>query len=82
MNAASREQVYGRSQTVEESRITSDLNALCDAHETAEDSVAIGASRPGLPLSSMPGGKKEALLSLAKDRLDAIGMVQASRDCE
>lgn len=82
MNAASREQVYGRSQNVEESKITSDLNALCDAQEPAEDAGAIGASRPRPPLSSMSGADKEALVASPKARLDAIETVQASRDCE
>ena len=82
MHMASREQVSGHSLNVEESSATADLNALFDAQEPAEYSNAIGAFRPGLPLSSMSGGDKEALVASPKGRLDAIEVVQASRDCE
>ena len=82
MNAASRERVHGRSLNVEESRITSNLNALCDAQESAEDSDAIRAFLLGLPLSSMSGRDKDALVDVAKGRLDAIEMVLASKGCE
>lgn len=82
MYMASREQVFGRSLNVDESRTTADLNALFDAQESAEHSNAIGAFRPGLPLSSMSCGDKAALVAVTKGRLDAIEMVQASMDCE
>ena len=82
MDTASHKKMPWRSPNVEGHWLTLDLNALSAAKKSAADSDAIGVLLPRLPLSSMPGGNKEALLALAKGRLDAIESVQASRDCE
>ena len=82
MDTASYERMSCRSLNVEESKITADLKALSAAQESAADADVIGVFLLGLPLSSMSGGDKEALVAVAKGRLDAIEVVQASRNCE
>ncbi|MDE4130873.1 hypothetical protein PXK18_19730 [Phaeobacter gallaeciensis] len=47
----------------------------------AANSDALGVFLLGLPLSSMSGNDKEALISVAKGRVDAINTVQASKGC-
>ncbi|MDE0522700.1 MAG: hypothetical protein OXH79_12160 [Boseongicola sp.] len=81
MDTASYETMSCRSLAVEETRITADLNTLSAAQESAADSDALGVFLLGIPWSSMSGNDKETLISVAKGRLDAIDMVQASKSC-
>lgn len=81
MDTASYEGMSCRSLAVEETRITADLDTLSAAQASAADSDALGVFLLGIPWSSMSGNDKETLISVAKGRLDAIDMVQASKDC-
>ena len=82
MNTASREKMSSRSPNVEGQWLTFDLKALSAAWQSVADSDAIGVLLLGLPLFAISGGDKEALVASPKGRLDAIEVVQASRDCE
>lgn len=71
-----------RSLAAEEAKITAELNALSAAQKNAASSDALGVFLLGLPLGSMSGNDKEALIAVAKGRVDAINKVQASKGCK
>jgi hypothetical protein len=81
MDTASYERMSCRSLAAEEAKITAELNALSAAQKSAANSDALGVFLLGLPLSSMSGNDKEALIAVAKGRVDAINAVQASKGC-
>lgn len=66
----------------EETRIRGELDALSAAQNSAATSDAMGVFLLGIPWSSMSGNDKEALIAVAKGRLNAIDMVQVSKNCE
>ena len=66
-----------RQLAVEETEITSELNSL----SAQQNSDALGVFLLGIPWSSMSGNDKEALIAVAKGRLDAIDSVQARKGC-
>lgn len=81
MDTATYQRLSCRSLATEEVKITAELNALSASQKSAASSDALGVFLLGLPLSSMSGNDKEALISVAKGRLDAIDTVQASKGC-
>lgn len=66
----------------EETKMRNELDALSAQQNSAADSDAIGVFLLGVPWSSMSGNDKEALIAVAKGRLDAIDLVQTSKNCE
>ncbi len=64
-----------------ETQIRNELNALSAAQNSAADSDALGVFLLGVPWSSMSGNDKEALIAVAKGKLDAIDLVQAQKGC-
>ena len=66
----------------EETKIRNDLDSLSAQQNSAANKDAWGVFLLGLPLSSMSGGDREALIGVAKGRLDAIDLVQVDKDCE
>lgn len=81
MDTASYERMSCRSLAAEEAKITAELNALSAAQKSAANSDALGVFLLGIPWSSMSGNDKEALIAVAKGRVDAINAVQASKGC-
>jgi hypothetical protein len=81
MDTASYERMSCRSLAAEEAKITAELNALSAAQKSAANSDALGVFLLGIPWSSMSGNDKEALIAVAKGRVDAINTVQASKGC-
>jgi hypothetical protein len=82
MDTTSYEGKSCRSLAVDEANITAELNALSAAQKNAASSDAVGVFLLGLPLGSMSGNDKEALIAIAKGRVDAINKVQASKGCK
>ena len=66
----------------EETKIRNELDALSADPNSAANKDAWGVFLLGLPVSSMSGGDKEALIGVAKGKLDAIDLVQVDKDCE
>ena len=66
----------------EETKIRNELDALSADQNSAANKDAWGVFLLGLPVSSMSGGDKEALIGVAKGKLDAIDLVQVDKDCE
>ena len=81
MDTAPYERMSCRSLAAEETKITSELNALSADQNKAANSDALGVFLLGVPWSSMSGNDKEALIGVAKGRVDAINAVQASKGC-
>ena len=81
MDTASYERMSCRQLSAEETKITSELNALSADQNRAADSDALGVFLLGVPWSSMSGNDKEALIAVAKGRIDAINAVEASKGC-
>lgn len=81
MDTASYERMSCRSLAAEEAKITAELNALSAAQKSVANSDALGVFLLGIPWSSMSGNDKEALIAVAKGRVDAINTVQASKGC-
>lgn len=81
MDTATYERMSCRSLATEEAKITAELNALSAAQTNAANSDALGVFLLGIPWSSMSGNDKEALIAVAKGRVDAINTVQASKGC-
>ena len=75
------ERMSCRSLAAEEAKTTAELNALSAAQKNAADSDALGVFLLGIPWASMSGNDKEALIAVAKGRVDAINTVQASKGC-
>jgi hypothetical protein len=65
-----------------ETGIRNDLDSLSASQNYAANSDAWGVFLLGIPWSSMAGNDKEALIAVAKGRLDAIDVVQAQKNCE
>lgn len=70
-----------RALATEKAKITAELNSLSAAQKNAATSDAVGVILLGLPWSSMSGNDKEALIAVAKGRLDAITTTQAAKGC-
>ena len=70
-----------RQLSVEETKIRADLASLSAEQNSAATGDAWGVFLLGLPISSMSGNDKEALIGVAKGRLDAIDLAQASKNC-
>lgn len=70
-----------RSLASKETEIRNDLDSLSAAQNSAANSDAWGVFLLGVPWSSMSGNDKEALIAVAKGRLDAIDVVQAQKNC-
>ena len=66
----------------EETKIRNNLDAMSADQNSAATKDAWGVFLLGLPVSSMSGGDKEALIGVAKGKLDAIDLVQVDKDCE
>ena len=66
----------------EETKIRNDLDSLSADQNSAASKDAWGVFLLGLPLSSMSGGDKEALIAVAKGKLNAIDLVQVDKNCE
>jgi len=66
----------------EETKIRNELDALSAQQNSAATNDAWGVFLLGLPVSSMSGSDKEALIGVAKGKLDAIDLVQVDKDCE
>lgn len=66
----------------EETKIRNELDASSADQNSAANKDAWGVFLLGLPVSSMSGGDKEALIGVAKGKLDAIDLVQVDKDCE
>lgn len=66
----------------EETKIRNDLDALSAAQNKTATRDAWGVFLLGLPVSSMSGSDKEALIAVAKGKLDAIDLMQVEKDCE
>lgn len=65
----------------EELTITQDLANLSAAQQNAASNDALGVFLLGLPLSSMSGNDKEALIAVAKGKIQAIDRQQLARKC-
>ena len=81
METASYERLSCRALATEKAKITSELESLSAAQKSAASSDALGVFLFGIPWSSMSGNDKEAAISVAKGRVDAITTVQASKGC-
>ena len=66
----------------EETQIRNDLDALSARQNKTASRDFWGVFLLGLPVSSMSGSDKEALIGVAKGKLDAIDLVQVDKDCE
>ena len=66
----------------EETKIRNDLDTLSATQNKTATKDAWGVFLLGLPLSSMSGSDKEALIGVAKGKLYAIDLVQLEKDCE
>ena len=66
----------------EETQIRNELDALSAQQNSAATNDAWGVFLLGLPVSSMSGSDKEALIAVAKGKLDAIDLVQVDKNCE
>ena len=82
MDTASFERLSCRQLAQEETKIRNDLDAMSAAQNSAATSDAWGVFLLGIPWSSMSGNDKEALIAVAKGRLDAIDLVQVTKGCE
>lgn len=82
MDTASYERLSCRQLAREETQIRNDLDAMSAAQNSAATSDAWGVFLLGIPWSSMSGNDKEALIAVAKGRLDAIDLVQVTKGCE
>lgn len=56
-----------------------ELNALSAAQKSTASSDALGVFLLGLPLGSMSGNDKEALIAVAKGRVPAMALFQAGQ---
>lgn len=65
----------------EQTKIRNELEALSAQQNSAADSDALGVFLLGIPWSSMSGGDREALIAVAKGRVNAIEAVQVQKDC-
>ena len=81
METAAYERMSCRSLATEEAKVTAELNSMSAAQNSAASSDALGVFLLGIPWSSMSGNDQEALISVAKGRIDAINTVQASKGC-
>ena len=68
--------------TREETQIRNNLDALITRQNKIASRDFWGVFLLGLPVSSMSGSDKEALISVAKGKLDSINLVQVEKDCE
>ena len=82
METAQYQTLSCRSLAQTETRIRNELDALSAEQNNAADSDALGVFLLGVPWSSMSGNDKEALIAVAKGRLDAIDIVQVGKNCE
>ena len=82
MDTSSYSNLSCRQLAQEETKIRNDLDALSAQQNSAATSDAWGVFLLGVPWSSMSGNDKEALIAVAKGRLDAIDLVQVSKSCE
>ena len=81
MDTATYSRMSCRDLATQETQIENELAALSAAQNSAANSDAWGVFLLGVPWSSMSGNDKEALISVAKGRLDAIDLVQAQKGC-
>ena len=65
----------------EKLKITQDLESLAAKQRSAAKSDAWGVFLLGVPWSSMSGNDKEALISVAKGRVQAIDRQRAAKHC-
>lgn len=70
-----------RALATKETEVRNDLDSMSAAQNSAATSDAWGVFLLGVPWSSMSGNDKEALIAVAKGRLDAIDVVQAQKNC-
>lgn len=82
MDTNSYERMSCRQLAQEETKLRNELNALSASQNNAATNDAWGVFLLGLPLSSMSGNDREALIGVAKGRIDAIDLVQAQKNCE
>jgi hypothetical protein len=62
-------------------KITQDLENLSAAQKNAASGDAMGVFLLGLPLSSMSGNDKEALIAVAKGKIQAIDRLSVAKHC-
>jgi hypothetical protein len=65
----------------EKLKITQDLENLSAAQKNAASGDAMGVFLLGLPLSSMSGNDKEALIAVAKGKIQAIDRLSVAKHC-
>ena len=66
---------------VHEAEIRHDLEAVSYSQTSAASADAIGVLFLGVPFGSLTGEDKEALIAVAKGRLNAIEIVKLEKDC-
>ena len=65
----------------EETKISQELENLSAAQKSAASGDAWGVFLLGLPISSMSGNDKEALIAVAKGKLQQIDVQQERKNC-
>ncbi|PJE26824.1 hypothetical protein SAMN06297129_2995 [Pseudooceanicola antarcticus] len=70
-----------RSLAAEELKITQELANLSAKQQSAANGDAWGVFLLGLPVSSMSGNDQEAMIAIAKGKLQSIDRAQAAKGC-
>ena len=66
----------------EKLKISQELETLSAKQNSAADSDAMGVFLLGIPWSSMSGNDQEALIAVAKGRIQAIDRRKTARRCQ